>query len=442
MRWFDWMVGMQLARRSSIAFMVFSSLGCTAPASTPTGTSTGGDGSSSSASSGNSDIGTSSGEPEPTTSSSTQTDDSSGVIDPTGDGTTGGGCYTEPCVDECDDHDVTIETLPVAHATALAFIDADGDEAQELLAATWQGGLLLLPAAGAGPEEQLLPGANVGAIASGDLDGDGDEDIAAAVEDGVVLLLNDGTGGFDPGPTIDGVYGYLGIADLDGEGEIDILVYGSVDTAPRILFGQPGLEYTAGEPFVFAHPEVASVGVAIGQFDGVGGDDVAFPDGDLVSWWFADDSPGGAADTSRRGLPGVLTGADFDGDGLEDAVRISEVESFVQAVQGYRGGELEPMQEWRVDSPEPGADDQWFGEASAGDFDFDGDGHDDLLLSYDGWIHIRYGAPDDGDDTFGCIATYELGGGYLDSPTFGDFDGDGRDDLVWGGNAIHWLRRS
>lgn len=140
--------------------------------------------------------------------------------------------------------------------------------------------------------------------------------------------------------------------------------------------------------------------------------------------------------TSQRWLTG-----DFDGDGRKDLVKVTGENGKAQA-------ELNPATETGFADPLvsnfAGFSSQQFWRVG----DFNGDGLDDLVNIYGNagraraWVHLSTGTGFEYQSSFTVLAGFSLSQQWQ----IGDFDGDGRDDLVniYGnaGRARAWVHRS
>ena len=216
---------------------------------------------------------------------------------------------------------------------------------------------------------------------------------------------------------------------MDGDGRDDVLVR---EPGGRwFLYPMDGSRHiaaNAGEPMLPEHGELAFA--AIGNFDGQGGDDIL-----LRHWrgsWRGYSMAGGRVDAvhsvalpdqpRRVSLAGV---GDFDGDGTDDVLlRTSDGKWSVHPMRGFR-----------VRGSPPGharlPPDFNYRPSAVGDFD--GDGRDDVLLRRTDGVWFVFPMHGGGDAGAGVRAglpadwEWRLAGA-------GDFDGDGRDDVL----VRHW----
>ena len=176
---------------------------------------------------------------------------------------------------------------------------------------------------------------------------------------------------------------------------------------------------------------------ATGDFDGDGNDDILWRhDSGLITDWLGEDD-GGFADNFANAAANVATSwqvvgtGDFDGDGKDDIL-------------------------WRHDS---GLVTDWLGEDDggfaanfanaaanvatswhvAGTGDFDGDGNDDILWRHDSGLITDWLGEDDGGfaDNFANAAANVATSWHVVGT--GDFNGDGRDDILWRHDSVSQL---
>lgn len=165
------------------------------------------------------------------------------------------------------------------------------------------------------------------AVATGDFDGDGLIDIVSLhrfVNEGIpngtgTILLNRGHLAFEQKPLIAaGDFGTVAVRDLNNDGRLDLVLGGSASVA--ILYGNGDGTFRSG-----GTAEVHNVtAIAIGQFDGVNGLDIAAAQSSPASLAILLANPDGTySNTSTVVLakpPSAVASADFDGDGRADLV--------------------------------------------------------------------------------------------------------------------------
>ena len=129
----------------------------------------------------------------------------------------------------------------------------------------------------------------------------------------------------------------------------------------------------------------------------------------------------------------VVATGDFNGDGRDDALLRSAASGTINASLADVDGN--PV----LNQGDLGLDPAW---DVAGTGDFDGDGRDDLLLRHDNGAVTEWLGQSKGSFFSNNVsASYSLPGGWNVTGT-GDFNGDGRDDVLLGhdnGTVTNWL---
>jgi len=266
-----------------------------------------------------------------------------------------------------------------------------------------------------------------------DMDGDGRSDVlwrnSSTGEnylypmDGTSILPGEGYLRTVPDPT----WRVAGVGDFDGNGRADIL-WRNTSTGENYIYLMAGTTISA-EGYIRTVADQSWQVAGVGDFDGDGGDDILWRNGFtgenyLYPMQGLAIKPGeGYLRTVAQFHWQVRGIADFDGDGKAD-VLWRQVESGENYLYPMDGTAIKPAEGYLRTV----ADTDWFVAAAA---DFDGDGRADIL-----WRHESTGE----SYLYPMNGTSILAGeGYLRTVSdpfwhvvqAGDFDGDGKADLLW-----------
>ena len=272
----------------------------------------------------------------------------------------------------------------------------------------------------------------------GDFNGDGKTDMICNGDDGRhIVAFSSGDGSFtSPGwwPPVWCDPGHLGFGDFNGDGKTDMICNNPADGRHLIAFSNGDGNFTVPSPWWPGYGAWCDPAhLKYGDFNGDGrtdmicnGDDgrhiVAFSSGDgnftSSGWW-----PPVWCD------PAHLDFGDFNGDGKADMICNSDVGWHSLAFSNGDGNFTAAPSAW----PSTGA---WCDPLHVKYGDFNGDGKTDMLCNSEtGWHLVAFS---NGDGTFASPSGIWPSTGAWCDPAhmrYGDFNGDGRTDMICNSDA-------
>jgi uncharacterized protein (TIGR03437 family) len=276
-------------------------------------------------------------------------------------------------------------------------------------------------------------------LALGDFNGDGHADLVAGSSQNLSVLLGNANGTFRAAvnsPVNVNAYAIVP-GDFNNDGKLDLAISDTNGGTVSIVLGDGTGKFAGESDYVAGYlpgPLVASDLDGDGNLDvviGVGHPDIFVPNlySDTVTAFF------GRGDGTLVGPPAYAVGggasptstalADFNGDGKPD-LAVAANQLWILLSRG--GGSFNtPVQ---IASPTSGGYPITVTSVAAGDFN--GDGKQDLVIgSANGGVYVLLG---NGDGTFQTPVPYATGGA-VSSVAVADFNGDGKLDIAACGMA-------
>jgi len=269
----------------------------------------------------------------------------------------------------------------------------------------------------------VTTGDNPSPLAVGDFNGDGKLDLAVTSANGLTVFLGNGDGTFTAAPSspLNGASS-ITVGDFNGDGRLDVAVVSAGQIQATILLGNGDGTFTyAPSPYVGQWAD----SVVAGDFNGDGKLDLAVADGRnntiAVLLGNGDGTFTAAASPATGNGPDGLAVGDFNGDGKLDLAVANTGDDDVLVLLGNGDGTFTPV---------PARPATGWGPVLIGAQDINGDGKLDLLVgnTTSAYRTLLLG---NGDGTFFPAASpVPYSGSVIVSTAIGDFNGDGRPDLV------------
>ncbi len=276
-------------------------------------------------------------------------------------------------------------------------------------------------------------GSTARGIAAGDFNGDGYLDLVVANSNLFGSTINFLQGSANGTFTLSGAslslplgsapYG-LAVGDFDGDGRDDVAVADGGSNLVRI--------YLRSGPFTFAAPQNIPTGsqpasLVVGDFDRDGDLDIVSVNQGAGNLSFLQNNGSGVfsepfARTPVGANPLSITAADFDKDGILDLAVAVNGANVIDVLKGSGGGAFTSIGMLAAGT----------GPVSVAVADFNNDGNPDLVAnSSQTFVYLG-----DGSGGFPATRSFNTGTG-LQGVAAGDFNGDGRDDVAsLGVNAL------
>jgi uncharacterized repeat protein (TIGR01451 family) len=308
--------------------------------------------------------------------------------------------------------------------------DFNGDGKQDLAVAT-QTGLNILLGNGDGTFQAAVnynAGNPFGCVVAGDFNGDGKIDLAAvsSLSGNIVsVLLGNGDGTFQTAVNYPAGY-YLEslvAADFNGDGIIDLATANNYGNGVNVLLGNGDGTFRAAVNYL-TNADAESVAAADLNGDGKADLVIATSSGISVLLGKGDGTFQAAISSNVDTAFTAIAVADFNGDGKADVALTSYYPSSLSVLLGNGDGTFQPAVAYAVSY------ESW--PVIAGDFN--GDGKVDLAVANDyccnsGNLNVLFG---NGDGTFQAAVNYSFSQETA-ALASGDFNGDGKMDLVASG---------
>ncbi|MFK7928543.1 MAG: FG-GAP repeat domain-containing protein [Myxococcota bacterium] len=332
-------------------------------------------------------------------------------------------------------------TVGFSRHIALGDLDGDGD----LDLATNNGGVSWWRNDGSGQFAQVAtvhsPGDLFWQLDLVDVDSDGDLDIAMVATGSAGLLWSENRGPLGFASSQQLVPGSLDVAnfeftDVDLDGDLDVVI--SSILTDRLVWAEnnPGVSFGPTRTLIQG-PEFLHI-LAVTDVDGDGDDDVVCIPSDSDQMLVVEaDGLGGFATSQEieapMERPWVLSFADLDGDGDQDLATASTYDSRLAWHENF-GGVLGPQQ-----ALSSGA--QQGARLDTGDTD--GDGVEDLFYGGQDGVFVRLSSVPEPKNEFMRVGGPLRGGGdwLVHDLASGDVNGDGDEDLLvarQGFQALYW----
>jgi hypothetical protein len=324
--------------------------------------------------------------------------------------------------------------------SAVVVGDVNNDHRPDLVvsnqtSAAIPGGVSVLLGDGAGSfgaATNYATGVGPRAVVIGDLDRDGKADLAVAnyYSHNVSILLGDGAGHFTVGLGYIGGSGPVALTagDFNLDGKIDLASVDQVKQAVAMLTGKGDGRFST--PATFS-TNIDPTSIATGDFNGDGKMDAAVShfsfNPSKVSLHLGD-GRGGLRLTQSFNVgadPRSLTAADFNRDGKLDLATLNRASGNISVLLGTGTGDFAAARTFPIGANAT--------SLSMGSGDFNGDGKLDLAVANNsfpgpnGTVSILLG---DGAGNFGTSTQFSTGGANASDVGPGDFNEDGKTDLL------------